>query len=1117
MSFRPAGSPKNRIVSAPPRLSAALPALVALLSLTLAAAFVQGAAAEKKDAEKKSPMSSETWSGLAWRSIGPAITEGRVVDITVDPTDHNRQYVAAAGGGVWKTTNNGITWEPIFDGEGSHSIGCITIDPKNPAVVWVGTGENNSQRAVEYGDGVYRSEDAGKSWKNMGLAKSEHIGRIVVDPRHSNVVYVAAQGPLWNSGGDRGLYKTTDGGKNWKAILTIGENTGVTEVLIDPRDPDVLYAAAYQRRRHEWTLIDGGPESGIHKSTDAGATWTKLTSGLPKEEMGRIGMVLAPANPDVVFAIIEAAEKAGGFYRSTDRGATWEKRSDYVSGGPQYYNEIVADPKNVDHVYSMDTYLHETLDGGKTFKVVNEANKHIDNHAMWIDPGDTRHMIVGNDGGVYETFDGATTWATRANLPITQFYRVAVDNALPIYNVFGGTQDNFSMAGPSRTAGVHGIVNSDWIVTSVGDGFVSAIDPTDPNIVYSEAQYGALNRMDRRTGEQLYIQPQPGPGDDPLRWNWDSPLIISPHKSTRLYFAAQKLFRSDDRGNSWTAVSGDLTRHLDRNKLLVMGKIWPADSVAKNHSTSLFGNIVSISESPLKEGLLYVGTDDGLVQVSEDGGKTWRKEEKFPGVPDMSYVSRLAASAHAADTVYATFANYKSGDFKPYVLKSTDLGRSWKSIASDLPARGSVHTVVEDPVDPTLLFAGTEFGAFFTHDGGGKWIALKGGLPTVAVRDIAIQKRENDLAIATFGRGFYILDDYTPLRLAKPSDLEKDAVVFPVKPASILVQPQALGIRGKAFQGDAYYAAPNPPFGAVFTWYLKDELKSRAKARHEREKEEAKAGKPSPYPTLEELRLEADEEAPALVATITDSDGKIVRTLNAGTEAGIHRIAWDLRYPASHPASLTPQTLDNPFTDPKRGPLVVPGTYRVAFSKKIDGKLTPIGEPQTFEAAGAFPIPAEERKALLAFEQKTARLQRAVLGASELIGEVRGRLGLVRQALIDTPANTSALSDEVRSLDARLRKISLALDGDPVAAARQEGQRPAISDRVGYIVGTHWVATSAPTRTSLDNYSVAAEDFAVELGKLKTLVEADLRSLESKLESAGAPWTPGRLPEWKNE
>ncbi|HSS52974.1 MAG TPA: glycosyl hydrolase, partial [Thermoanaerobaculia bacterium] len=508
----------------------------------------------KLEEEKKGGLSASTFAGLELRNIGPAVVGGRIVDIAVDPTKSTTWYIATASGGVWKTTNAGNTWSSIFDGQGSFSTGCVTIDPKNPLVVWVGSGENNSQRSVSYGDGVYKSVDGGKSWENVGLKKSEHIGKIVIDPRDSNVVYVAAQGPLWAPGGDRGLYKTTDGGKTWKAVLTISENTGVSDLVMDPRNPDVLYASAYQRRRHIWTLIDGGPEGGIHKSMDGGATWKKLSSGLPKDDIGRIGLAIAPTSPDTVYATIESVGKSSGFYRSTDAGGSWEKRGDSISSSPQYYQEIFVDPDSADRVYSMDTLIQVTDNGGTSFRPLGERHKHVDNHALWIDPANHSHMLVGCDGGLYETWDRAANWEFKSNLPIAQFYRVSVDNALPFYNVFGGTQDNYSLGGPSRTNNDHGIRNSDWFVTQGGDGFQSQVDPEDPNTVYAEAQYGALVRYDKKSGEQIFIQPQPGRGEPALRWNWDSPVIVSPHSHTRFYFAANKIFRSDDRGNTWKAV-----------------------------------------------------------------------------------------------------------------------------------------------------------------------------------------------------------------------------------------------------------------------------------------------------------------------------------------------------------------------------------------------------------------------------------------------------------------------------------------------------------------------------------------------------------------------------------
>src|SRR5258706_11146975 len=527
-----------------------------LLALALACVSTPSAfAASRSGADT---LKAGTFDGLEFRLIGPAFMSGRVIDVAVDPTHRSTWYVAVASGGVWKTTNAGTTWTPIFDGERSYSIGCVTLDPRHPLTVWVGSGENNSQRSVGYGDGVYTSVDGGKTWANVGLKGSEHIGEIVVDPRNSDVVYVAAQGPLWTTGGERGLYKTSDGGKTWTRILNVDERTGISELHLDPRDPDVMYAVAYERHRRVWTLIDGGPGCGIHKSTDGGRTWKKLESGLPKEMTGRIGLAVSPANPDVVYAIVEAANKASGVYRSTNAGASWEKRASYLSSSPQYYQELVADPKVAERVYSMDTFLNVTYDGGKTWQRLGEADKHVDNHALVIDPEDTDHLIDGCDGGLYQSWDRGTTWSFFGNLPIAQFYKVAVDNSLPFYYVYGGTQDNNTQGGPSATTNNHGIRNSDWFITVGGDGFACAVDPEDPNIVYSEAQHGELVRHDRRSGEDVGIQPQPELGEARSRWDCDSALIIRPHSHNQLYFVSQPLYRTDDRSDTWHPTRHDL-------------------------------------------------------------------------------------------------------------------------------------------------------------------------------------------------------------------------------------------------------------------------------------------------------------------------------------------------------------------------------------------------------------------------------------------------------------------------------------------------------------------------------------------------------------------------------
>lgn len=1075
---------------------------------------------EKTEADKKpaDPMSSPTFNGLKLRSIGPAFTSGRVIGFAVDPNNAARYFVAAASGGVWKTINNGITWTPVFDKEGSYSIGCIVLDPKNPLTVWVGTGENNSQRSVSYGSGVYRSDDGGKTWKNVGLKASEHIGRIAIDPKDSNTVYVAAQGPLWGAGGDRGLYKTTDGGKTWKKILSISDNTGVTDIVIDPQNPETLYAASYQRRRHMWTLIDGGPESALYKSTDAGATWDKLKAGLPTTDLGRIGLAVSPVDSNVIYATVEAADRKGGIFRSADRGGSWERRNEFDAGA-MYYSRIVPDPKDVDRVYIMNVFLMVSDDGGKTLRRLGEKSKHVDNHEIWVDPHDTDHYLVGCDGGVYESYDRGVNWEFKANLPITQFYDITTDNDAPFYNVYGGTQDNFSFGGPASTRSVSGVVNSDWFVTNGGDGFHSRVDPEDPNTIYATLQNGALVRFDKRTGERMGIQPQPGRGEEPLRWNWDSPLMISPHSHTRLYFAADKLFRSDDRGDSWKVISGQLSRGLERDKLPVMGKVWSMDAVAKNQSTAFYGNASVLAESPKKEGLIYVGTDDGLIQVTEDGGKNWRKIEKFPGVSELPYVSRIVASNHEANTVYAALENRQNADFKPYLLKSTDAGRTWVSIVNNLPKDQPVWAIAEDHINPNLLFVGTEFGLFFSIDGGQKWIQLKGGLPTIQVRDLNIQKRENDLVVGTFGRGIYILDNYTPLRLLKPEMLKQEGQLFPVKDALMYIQSQPLGLRGKSFQGESFYTGDNPPFGATFSYYLKDELKTKKAKRQDAEKEAAKKNTPVTLPRVADLTAEEEEEAPSIILTVTDSSGRVVRRLTGPVTAGMQRVSWDLRYPpTSLPAPVTPEN-ENPFDDGPGGPLVMPGVYKVSLARRVDGVMSPLGSPQDFNVvvSGQQGMSSADRAALVEFQQKAARMQRAVQGALEAANALKPRLVLIRRALIETPALGDKLLDDAAALDKRTNEILRALRGDSALRARNINLPPSISERIGNIVGSQRLSTARPTQTQIDQYNAAAQDFEQTLAQLRQLIEGDLARLEKQMEAAGAPWTPGRIPEWKDQ
>ncbi|HVT03672.1 MAG TPA: glycosyl hydrolase [Thermoanaerobaculia bacterium] len=1088
--------------------------LIAFVSFaTLTAASPKGNA----PATPEAGVTEKTFSGLELRSIGPALTSGRVIDLAVDPHDSRIYYVAAASGGVWKTTNAGTTFNPIFDDQPSFSIGCVTVDPNDSLTVWVGTGENNSQRSVSVGDGLYKSTDGGKSWKNVGLPRSEHIGKIVVDPRNSNVVYVAAQGPLWAAGGDRGLYKTTDGGKSWKASLTISENTGVSDIAMDPAHPDVLYVSAYQRRRHVFSIVDGGPEAAIYKTSDAGATWNKLTTGLPKVDLGRIGLAVAPSSPNTVYAVIEASRGEAGFFRSTDGGGNFVKMSPYTPGASQYFQEIFVDPKNPDRVYSVDVWMRVTDDGGKTFRKLDEKTKHPDSHVVWIDPQNSDHLLIGCDGGVYETFDRASTWAFKANLPLTQFYRVSADNALPFYNVYGGTQDNFSLGGPSRTTTAQGITNSDWFVTLGGDGFRSVPDPTDPDIIYAESQNGGLARYNKKTGEALDIQPQAGKGMDPLRLNWDSPLIVSPHAHTRLYFAAQYLFRSEDQGNSWRAVSGDLTRHIDRSKLPIMGRVWDIDAVAKSASTSYYGNIVSLAESPLKEGLIYVGTDDGLLQITEDGGAHWRKIDHLAGVPDRTYVSRLEASNHDADTVYAAFDNHNEGDFKPYVMKSTDRGLTWKSITGNLPARGSSYAIVEDFVDPNLLFAGTEYGLFVSQNGGANWVQLKGGLPTIAVRDLSIQKRNTDLVLATFGRGFYILDDYSPLRTQASSVIASGATLFTPRDTPLYVERLPLGLPGKSFQGDAYFSAPNPVFGAPITYFLKDDLKSRKKQRWEQTSklQKDKVNEPPPYPTWDQLRAEERELDPAVFAIVSDEEGNAIRRVSAPITAGFHRVAWDLRYPSPSPIELIAPEPD-PFNPPPQGPLAAPGKYTVRLVKRVDGAETPIGETKTFNVVPLYlgTMTAADRAAVLPFQKRASRLQRVVMGAAKADTDALTRIKYIRGALDQVEGRDAGLLARVNTIEAALRDIDVELNGDSVIKSHNEPAPNGIVDRVNVAVGG-LTTTEPPTQTHREAMTQAEEAIVPLLERLRKLIEVDLTGVERQMNAIGAPWTPGRVPEWK--
>jgi photosystem II stability/assembly factor-like uncharacterized protein len=1090
-------------------------------------------------ADSSDPINARTFAGLRVRNIGPAFVSGRVSQIAVFPDSTSHYLAAEASGGIWLTRNNGTSWTPVFDNYGSYSIGWIAIDPKNPSIVWVGSGENNDQRSVSFGDGVYKSEDGGLTYRNVGLKLTEHIARIVIDPRDSNVVYVAAPGPLWKGGGERGLYKTTDGGKTWsQSLIKVGDYTGCSDVVMDPKNPDVLFAATHQRERRYFGMIHGGPESALWRSNDAGKTWNKVGGGFPNMgDLGRIGLNYAPSNPSIMYAQVEGGAGRGGLYRSSDGGATWEKRNSYDVQG-QYYAKVVVDPGNPDRVYVMNTNIMVSDDGGRTETSLPTRYKHVDNHEIWVDPHNNDHYLVGCDGGIYESFDRAQNWIFKSNLPTAQMYDVAVSEDAPFYYVYGGTQDNNSFGCPARTRSSAGIMNSDCFVTMGGDGFYSRVDPKDPNTIYANMQNGGMVRFDRRTGERVSIQPQPSKGDPAARWNWDAPVIVSPHSNTRLYFGSQKLYRSDDRGDSWRAISPDLTRNLDRNTLPLMGKIWPIDAIQKNVSTALYDNISSIAESPKQEGLIYVGTDDGLLQITEDGGKTWRKVEKPAGVPEDAYVQRITASQHDAGTVYVAYENHQNGDFKPYLIKSTDKGKSWTDISGNLPERGGVYAIAEDYKDPKLLFAGTEFGLYFTKIGGEKWIPLRNGLPTIMVRDLAIQRQMDDLVIGTFGRSIYILDDYSPLRDATAQNLSQESMLFPVKTALSYIPGSIFG-GGKGDQGENFFTAPNPPVGAIITYNLKDGYRTKAQERQQRERAAVQRGETGPYPTPEQLRAESEEEAPAVLMTVTDAAGKIVRRIDEPATQGIHRVTWDLRgqsptLPAGGgggrggagggggrgggEAGAGGGEEEPPAFAGRGGAggaLVAPGRYTVTLAKRIDGVVTPLPGSQTFEVIGEGPSTREDRIALSDFEGKLEKLQQALTATQESAAEARTRLDAIRRAVDATPALSPKLHQETLALEKQLDDINLALRGDTIWRSHNEGVTASIAERVQAAASPVRGTTSHPTKTAMEQYQIASDELAAQIPKLRKLVETDIKALEKQLDAAGAPPTPGRLPDWK--
>lgn len=1077
-----------------------------LFSIFLLIAFI--VPANSQEEEEKSLMNAKTFSAFKLRNIGPAMKSGRIAEIAIHPENNNIWYVAVGSGGVWKTINSGTTWEPVFDEQNVYSIGCVTIDPNNPHTIWVGTGENVGGRHVGIGDGIYRSDDGGANWTNMGLKNSQHISKIIVHPENSDIVWVAAQGPLWNKGDDRGLYKTIDGGATWIKTLGDDEWIGVTDIVLDPRDPDILYAATWQRHRTVAAYMGGGPGSGIQKSTDGGETWSELKKGLPGGDMGKTGLAISPQNPDIIYAAIELDRRTGGIYKSVNRGASWSKQSSTVSGatGPHYYQELVASPHQFDKIYLLDVRVQVSEDGGKTFERMNERNKHVDNHSLTFRPDDPDYLLVGTDGGIYESFDDTKTWRYIANLPVTQFYKVSVNTAWPFYQVFGGTQDNGTQGGPSQTDRYEGITNADWAMIYGGDGHQTATEPGNNDIVYCESQQGYLGRVDLITGESVSIRPQPMEGEKLDRFNWDSPILVSPHSPTRLYFASQRVWRSDNRGDSWTPISEDLSRNENRLRLPLMDQTWSWDATWDVDAMSQYNSITSLAESPLKEGLIYAGTDDGLIQVTEDGGANWRKIEagSLPDVPETAFVNDIKADLYDENTVYVALDNHKYGDFKPYLLKSNDKGKSWKSITGDLPEKYFVWRVVQDHVKPELMFAATEYGIFFTINGGEKWMKLKGGAPTISFRDLVIQKERNDLVCASFGRGFFILDDYSPLREVTEEKLEKEGALYTARDAWMFSQRM-----GPGSQGASYYSADNPEYGAVITYHLSEDYPTLESKRKKEEAKLKKDEKPLTFPDWEILKEERLQEKPKIWLTIRDSAGSVVRKLNGKMGKGFHRVAWDLRYPAW--GAIDIHRNESGGNRQRSGIAVMPGTYSVTLSKEIDGVITDLAGPMEFKVEKLYEGALEgmsEQKAF-AFRQEVTRMREATSAASIVYNDAQKKINAMQTALLSMAEPPGELFQELYTIKRELAEFNEQVYGDPAKRELSEYDYPTVNQRLGVASGGAWNLSYGPTATQQMCLEIAKEQFKGLKADLEVLIQVRIPAFEQKLITAGAPWMNG--------
>ncbi len=1043
-------------------------------------------------------------SHLQYREIGPALMGGRIADLDVVESKPQVFYIATGTGGVWKTENHGTSWTPLFDDQPTSSIGDVTLDQSNPNLVWVGTGEPQNRQSSGWGNGVYKSTDAGNTWRHMGLDATKHIGRILIHPRNPDIVYVAAVGDLWGPNEERGVYRTHDGGETWDNVLHIDQHTGAIDLAMDPGDPNTIFAAMYQRQRTGWGFNGGGPGSGLYRTFDGGDSWTELTEGLPDGDKGRIGIDVFRQDGNVVYALVEAdardpdagffsgggGQSRSGLFRSLDRGDTWEKMSS-TNPRPMYYSQVRIDPSNPDRIYVLGGNLEVSDDGGRTFRSDGAAQVHVDHHALWINPNDPDHLILGSDGGVAASWDGTGHWRMFDNLPLGQFYAIGFDMRDP-YFVCGGLQDNDPWCGPSNTRSFHGIRHQDWYETAYGDGFFTIVDPTDSTIVFSESQNGNMNRYDLTTGEKTPMRPITGPRADgdtakTYRFNWNSPLQLSPHDPATVYLGANYLLRSRDRGMSWEEVGGlDLTRQIDRDELEIMGVPGSEPQMSVNDGISTYGNLTAFAESPLTPGLLYVGTDDGNVQISRDDGATWTNvTDRIPGLPERTYVSRVEPSHHAEGRVYASFDGHRNADYAAYVYVSEDHGDSWRRITDGLPDGWSVNVVTEHHRAPNLLFVGNEVGVFVSVDRGEQWVQLKNNLPVVPVDDILIHPRDNDLLVGTHGRSFWIMADVSALEHLSSATLAEAGRVFPQARETIMWAQ-----RGDWPFAGATYSAPNPPRGTLIRYYLRD---AQAAPMAEEEGEEGGDSGGGDDPGTENGDDMADgepaEESP-FALTITASDGGHIRTLEAPSEAGVNEVVWDWRMDAPYEPEgpQGPVGFGQPGTP--QGPIAMPGVYTVSMT--VDG--------QTFSST--VEIQADPRRPM----SRADRMAR-------------------QDALMSLHALAAPIYEAGRAVDRLEEQLDAAeelIDGveEPPEGVREELEAirealEAVDDDVGDARTNAWVSgaiqgsSTLPTEDQMWQIDRAWELMEELAGPLNELITSRVPALNAQLYAEGVRPKPG--------